>query len=424
VKYIIPITLCLLCYSSFSQTVVAGHQIPSDNFYVLRDYINTHLRHTSVINHNEESSKGDHLFDRWIDYWRLRVNADGSFPEPDRDYHEMQRYRLAHPDYLRSSGTADWQQVHISYTDSAPGIGRVDRINFNPYNPSHIFLSTPSGSLWESTDAGGTWTVRTDQLPVIGLSGIIVDPLDTNVLYMSSGDGEANMDNPSLGVLKSYDGGHTWTNTGLIFNLTTTLNYISRIEMSPANHLNVLAASSQGIYQTTDSGTTWTLRAFGNFRDVKYMPGASKICYATTGTDFYRSVDSGSTWSIINYSASGTSCMDRLSIGVSPSAPANVYLLAGGLASTNCPNGGGFMGLYASNDTGKTFYLKSSSPNILGYDPQGLDAFSQSWYTLALGGLSHRYQSDLCRRGQYLGICRRWAHMELPVYWPGTCGYS
>ncbi|MEI5604267.1 hypothetical protein, partial [Streptomyces brasiliscabiei] len=87
-----------------------------------------------------------------------------------------------------------------------PGLGRVDRIALNPYNSNHLYISTPSGSFWESSDAGTTWRSRTDQLPIIGLAGIVIDPLDTNIIYMATGDGEANTDNPSIGVLKSYDG--------------------------------------------------------------------------------------------------------------------------------------------------------------------------------------------------------------------------
>lgn len=414
-KYFSLLIISLFAHSCFSQTVIAGHSIPSSNFYVLKDYINTHLKHTGIIKHNEQSSEGDHLYDRWIDYWKLRVNPDGSFPTPDQNYREMQRYKLSHPDYLRSGATSDWRQIPISYSSSPPGIGRVDRITVNPNNPAHLYISSPSGSLWESADYGTTWQVMTDQLPIIGLSGIIVDPIDTNTLYLASGDGEANMDNPSIGVLKSRDGGHTWSATGLSFTLTTGLNYISRIEMNPVNHLSMIVASSNGIYQTMDSGATWSLRTTGNFRDVKYMPGSGAICYATTSTDYYRSADSGSTWTVISYPGSVSQCTDRISIGVSPAAPGNVYLLAGGPAGS-CT--GGFVGLYASNDTGRTFYTKSTTPNILGYDPAGADNFSQSWYTLAFG------VSPLDTLIMYAGGAYIWTTADGGLTWSSSQGYG
>ncbi|MCW3125036.1 MAG: glycosyl hydrolase [Bacteroidetes bacterium] len=366
----------LLCSGGiFAQTYIAGQLMPSDNFYEIKDYINTHLRKTTGMTHNEEESEGDHLYDRWINYWQYHVNPDGTFPAADYTYQEMKRYHQAHPAPAnRSTGhAANWHQLPVQYGPDAPGIGRVDRISFNDHNANHLYLSTPSGSFWESHDRGTTWTPRTDTLPVIGLAGIVVDPNDTNIIYLATGDGEANSDNPSVGVLKSYDAGSSWHRTGLSFTFTAGQKYISRLEMDPTDPSHLLVAASNGVYRTMDSGTTWTSVRSGNFRDVKYMPLNGAVCYAVTNTVFSRSIDSGRTWVSVQIGNPGTS--NRMTLAVSPAAPANVYILSGGPT--------GLVGVYMSTDTGKTWTTQATSPNLFSYDPAGSDQFSQSWYTCA-----------------------------------------
>lgn len=374
-KQLFAIALLLSSSGIFAQTYIAGQQMPSDNFYEIKDYINTHLRKTTGMTHNEQESEGDHLYDRWINYWESHINPDGTFPPADFNYQEMKRYRLAHPaPAQRSTGNAaNWKQLPVHFAADAPGIGRVDRIDFNNQNPNHLYLSTPSGSFWESYDRGNTWAPRTDQLPVIGLSGIVVDPNDTNIIYIATGDGEANTDNPSVGVIKSYDAGRTWNPTGLSFTFTTSQRYISRIQMDPTDPSHLLVAASNGIYRTMDSGATWTTVRSGNFRDIKYMPGNGAVAYAVTSAGFARSIDSGRTWASVATGNPGTS--NRMTLAVSAAAPARVYLLAGG---TN-----GLVGVYMSSDTGKTWTTQTTSPNLFSYYPNGSDQFSQSWYTCA-----------------------------------------
>lgn len=410
-KYSLTILFCLILKITFSQTYVAGQYIPSDNFYTIRDYINTNLRKTSGITHNEAASEGDHIFDRWINYWEQHINPDGSFPSADVNYKEMNRYRLLHPvSPNRSTGNpSSWHQLPVHYGGSSPGIGRVDRISFNRLNPNHLYLCTPSGSFWESLNRGGTWTPKTDQLPVIGSSGIVVNPNDSNIIYLATGDGESNTDNPSVGVLKSYDAGRNWNPTGLTFAFTSGQKYISRMEMNPTDPSQLLVAASNGIYLTRDSGATFTNRKGGNFRDIKYMPLNGAVCYAVTTSAFYRSIDSGLTWLAVATGNPGTS--NRMSIAVSKASPATVYLLAGG---TN-----GLVGVYISIDTGKTWNTQATTPNLFGYQPNGADNFSQSWYTAAFAA------SPTDANLLYVGGANVWSSTDAGLTWAcQTTGYG
>jgi hypothetical protein len=62
-KQIFAFALLLCSGNIFSQIYIAGQQMPSDNFYDIKDYINTHLRKTTGMTHDEQASEGDHLYD-------------------------------------------------------------------------------------------------------------------------------------------------------------------------------------------------------------------------------------------------------------------------------------------------------------------------------------------------------------------------
>ena len=78
-----------------------------------------------------------------------------------------------------------------------------------------------------------------------------------------------------------------------------------------------------------------------------------------------------------------------MAIGVSPAAPAYVYLFTGPPTDT-----GYFTGVYRSNDNGSSFSLKANSPNLLGYASDGWDMKDQTGYDLAMA-VSGTYVADL-----------------------------
>ena len=73
------------------------------------------------------------------------------------------------------------------------------------------------GSL-KSEDGGSNWQTNTDDLPVIGVSHIAIDPNNNQKMYIVTGDADAT-DTYSIGILKSIDGGISWDTTGLSYTV-------------------------------------------------------------------------------------------------------------------------------------------------------------------------------------------------------------
>ena len=76
------------------------------------------------------------------------------------------------------------------------------------------------------------------------------------MMYIATGDGDAN-DTYSVGILKSTNSGGTWVATGLSWNINQQRT-IRRLIINPSTPDILVAATSNGIYRTTDGGDHWT----------------------------------------------------------------------------------------------------------------------------------------------------------------------
>ncbi|MEZ5196570.1 MAG: YCF48-related protein [Bacteroidales bacterium] len=242
---------------------------------------------------------------------------------------------------------------------------------FHPTNPDKFWVGAPSGGLWVTEDGGSTYTSNTDQMPTLGVSSIIVDPVNPNIMYIGTGDRDAG-DAPGLGVFKSTDGGVNWTpsNTGM-GSLT-----VGCMIMYPGNTNFILAATSGGIYRTTDAAANWTLVSSNsaNYKDIIFHPTDPSFVFATALGNFYRSADAGQSWTQIT---SGLISNQRMVLGASPDEPDAVFCLLTGGSQT-------FQGIFKSTDKGLNFtrITSASHPNILGYVDG--DGNSQATYDLCM----------------------------------------
>ncbi|MEI7726403.1 MAG: BACON domain-containing carbohydrate-binding protein [Bacteroidota bacterium] len=312
------------------------------------------------------------VFKRWEYINQDCMKPDGTLPSPGEVLHEYQQYFNSHDATMSDNG--NWSQIGpvnypVNSTGQPTGLGRINGICFHPTNPDIIYVGSPSGGLWLSTDGAATWNVLTSSTPTLGVSAILLHPTNSSLIFIGTGDRDAG-DSPGMGVYKSLDGGTTWSasNTGM-GNLT-----VGSMIMHPADPNMILAATSGGIYKSVNGGTSWTRKSSNtsNYKDIRFKPGDPTIVYATEGGKFYRSINSGDTWTQIT---SGVITGNRLVIGVSANQPATVYL---------CMTNGAFAGLLRSTDSGLTFLTQSTTPNIMDYNCDGGGTGSQAWYDLCI----------------------------------------
>ena len=177
--------------------------------------------------------------------------------------------------------------------------GRVRALAVDPTNPSVVYLGAADGGVWKTTDAGQNWVPLTDTQPSLAVGALALDPSNPSTIYVGTGEPFTFDSFPGVGILKSTDGGQTWTNIqGPFLN-----SHIGGLAVDPNNPLNVLAASEEmGLQRSTDGGTTWTRVVTMQGDEVLFDPKNPGVAYASgidSGSVILKSTNSGATWNAI-----------------------------------------------------------------------------------------------------------------------------
>jgi hypothetical protein len=341
------------------------------NFYQVQESFQNEWRN---IERPYPKGKGFMAYKRWEWYMEPRVFPTGKRIPTNAIQLAKQENPAMFPPPSGTSGL--WTYIgNSSVPGGGGGAGRVNAIRPQPGSSTIFYACAPAGGLWKTTDAGASWNVmNTDYLDAIGATDVAIDPSNSNIIYLATGDGDAG-DIYSIGILKSTDGGTTWAATGLNWNVTQG-RMINRLLIHPTNSNILLAATSLGVYKSINAGASWVLATSGSFKDMEFKPSDPTVVYAA-GTTFFKSIDTGSTFSSITSGVPSTD-VGRLSIAVSEANASIVYLLA----SKNSDSG--FLGVYKSTNSGTSFTTTATTPNLLGWNSNGGDAGGQGWYDLAL----------------------------------------
>jgi photosystem II stability/assembly factor-like uncharacterized protein len=281
-------------------------------------------------------------------------------------------------------------------TASGHGIGRINCVEFHPVDSNILWIGSPHGGLWKSINGGKSWFPKGDDLPVMAISDIKIDPNNPQVMYICTGDygyvavaGENSIyfNGFGLGVFKSVDGGDSWTPTSLNYNfLDFGYSIMRRVIIHPDDSDMLVAAGANGVFTSADAGESWENKFEKMIWDIDQDPVNPDILYAYTASVGYmekspkkiiKSTDFGNTWDTLDAGLPDKHVY-RCEIDISPVDNNYIYVLASA-------NDNGFSGLYRSTDAGKTWEKRSSrdSINILAwYDGTGWGG--QAFYDLTL----------------------------------------
>lgn len=338
---------------------------------------------------NSERKASDYKkFKRWEEFMLPRL-TDGRLPSSGD-------FRLALTEYqtiansastARSAAVNTWQPMgpfswEVATNGYNPGNGRVNCITVDPSDPKKIFVGAASGGLWISYDSGIHWTTTTDGLAVLGITDIYINPGNTQEVIALTGDAYGT-NTPSIGLIKSSDGGLTWSAMNLTFN-KSQFKVFYKFEVHPQAP-EVMLVAGNGIYRSEDSGENWQEVSNEGVSDLIFHPTDPLIVYATPSTEsgsntlsMMKSTDAGVTWERTAFRFDGLNkSLGRKALAVTEKNPDAVVILATAGNST-------YGGLFRSTDQLKTVELQSSTPNIFGYSTTGEDTDGQGWYDLAV----------------------------------------
>jgi photosystem II stability/assembly factor-like uncharacterized protein len=218
-----------------------------------------------------------------------------------------------------------------------------------------------AGSWWEAVgsgevflkktvDGGETWIETFSPREIgVGCCTLAIDTSNPNIVY-APGDLYAGTHLIKSGVVKSTDGGFTWTPTALMNPVTVTdraygdfVNLLAIDFKNPeilyaATHSYGEFAGFTGLFKTSDGGNTWlpintgllNLRDPGRISAIVIDPDDTNVVYAATGgygaTDgrgVFKSVDGGKNWTAFN---DGLSALDVRALALAPGGPNVLYV--------------------------------------------------------------------------------------------------
>lgn len=391
-------TLILLITGSISMAQQQANNnlqpksLAPDNFYSIQENFYSQFGKpdpAQLQSENEAEDSQDksfyNQFKRWEYLMEARTFPSGNLPDPSIAMKEYDSYKAAHPESF-GTRSANWTPVGAAVVPgNGGGVGRINVIRFDPNNSNTMYIGAAGGGVWKSVDGGASWSDITSSIPVTSIADIAVDPGNSNIIYIATGDGygyEATWqsDNDfwggvySSGVLKSTDGGQTWSTTGLSYTQNIK-EIVQRLVISPSNSSLLLAATRSGIYRTSDAGVSWTLVNANHCYDIEFNTADPNTIYAGGNQDLLKSVNGGQTWTVMKDNLCGTG---RISIETSAANSQVIYAL--------CESGT----LSKSTDGGATWTTKASpsgAASFYGYYDLILECSDANADVLLAGGL-------------------------------------
>src|SRR5579884_1626066 len=258
--------------------------------------------------------------------------------------------------------------------------GRAIAVTGVPGRPERFYFGAVGGGVWQTDNAGRTWTPIGDALPVASIGAIAVAPSDADVLYVGTGEADMRSDiQHGNGMYKSIDAGKTWTHIGL-----DDTRQIGNIVVDPSNANIVYVAAlghqygpntQRGVFKSIDGGKTWSRVLYKDQNtgaiDIAMDPANPNVLYASLwqtrrppwsvyppsngpGSGLYKSTDGGVTWTQLRGNGLPSDGRGKIGLAVAPSDPNRVYAIVDAKAG----------GLYRSDDAGATWRLADKDTRL------------------------------------------------------------
>jgi photosystem II stability/assembly factor-like uncharacterized protein len=289
-------------------------------------------------------------------------------------YHPQVIYAGTQQGPYRSTDSGEhWEKLAF------PDLGMtVWSMLFHPTNPQIMYLGAAPAAVYRSDNGGDTWrrlpNARQPERVQMGfptrLIRLAADPSHPDEVYAGVEVG---------GVMRSLDGGETWSDcsTGLLKlaelpHLKSKIGSDTEIEgmmdthalgVSGAQPGTVFLAVRMGLFRSPDRGMSWENMEIGRFspltyaRDVQISPSDPRTMYACLSPaarsrdgSLYRSQDLGQTWQRLDHDVKARSTM--MSVALHPQDPEQVY----------CATRGGQV--FGTQDGGATWHEYPLPTNI------------------------------------------------------------
>jgi Calx-beta domain/Carboxypeptidase regulatory-like domain/Beta-propeller repeat len=258
---------------------------------------------------------------------------------------------LVYSTYISGEGTTTGTSIAVDSAGNAHITGNTSARDFPIVNG----LKTTS-NFFKTTDAAVTWNNQNTGL-VGDVTAMAVAPNAPNTIYAATSDG----------IYRSTDAGATWTKvpaTGL-----SSASFATALAVDPTNSLVVYVSVFSGLSKSTDGGNNWTTintapLFFSSVSTIVFDPVTPSTMYIGASNGVFKSTNSGASWiAQNNFSVPGTPNVRALAID--PTTPLTLYAGTSGNGLFKSTNGGG---VWTAANTG----MGGPNPtnvNVIAIDP-------------------------------------------------------
>ncbi|MBC8137228.1 MAG: exo-alpha-sialidase, partial [Fibrella sp.] len=210
--------------------------------------------------------------------------------------------------------------------------GHVEGITVDPTNRLVLYACAQSGGVFKSVDGGISWKSVSGSWPYLRTNVLAINPLNTKVLYAGTSVSPTGF-GTAIGLMKSTDGGTTWTNIGADKDANGDYIYfagqnVSRVLVDAVNPnivtvtvgttqvgSSIVRPTAGNIWVSTDAGATWSQKVEpfpfpgepgftysfrGSYEDIVRLKNGTYLVVGKGPGEFnqllYKSTDQGATW--------------------------------------------------------------------------------------------------------------------------------
>jgi photosystem II stability/assembly factor-like uncharacterized protein len=224
--------------------------------------------------------------------------------------------------FKSTDGGTTWKPMGLEKTE------HIGRIAVHPTNPNIVFVaalgaawrSNPERGIYRTTDGGTTWQLVKFVSDKAGMVDVAINPKDPNIIFATSWERFRTpyslwSGGPGSALWKSTDGGTTWAEVkgngfpeGLKGRMSLNINLanpsvmymmIEASEKTTGPIVGERSPKKNGLYKSTDGGTTWQQMNNYNVRPFYYSQVRSdpknpdRVYFSSTDLQF--SEDGGKT---------------------------------------------------------------------------------------------------------------------------------
>jgi photosystem II stability/assembly factor-like uncharacterized protein len=195
------------------------------------------------------------------DPWDRRLYQYGSFLFDPVDQERVYLGHFPGGFFISEDGGASWES-----SNNGMGNDGIFSLTVHPEDPNVLFAGTYNG-IMRSDDRGEHWSDTSSGMPAEQWPfSVVIDSQDTSVMYTATKNGqnkgfcERNLDTFCGTVMRSIDGGQSWST--ITNGLPKEAEYYMLV-IDPRDSNVLYVSSSRGVWVSADQGTTWTLMNLG-----------------------------------------------------------------------------------------------------------------------------------------------------------------